>query len=133
MATEKEPVKTDSTPDRNRAEPRSLPSLDPSDVDIAASVVGNAVVGESPEVSIGVDSVGVVAASASVVVASVSAEGTAGIVVASASAVVARPCTLAVGKVLAAELGIVVAVVVADRLDIVVAVGPFAVVGIAQM
>ena len=132
-AAEKELAKIDSTPDRNRVEPRSFPSLAPSDVDIAASVVGNAVVGESPEVSIVVDSVGVVAASASVVVASVSADGAAGVVVASASAVVARPCTLTVGKAVAAELGVVVAVVVANRLDIVVAVGPFAVVGIAQM
>ena len=40
---------------------------------------------------------------------------------------------VAVGKAVAAELGIVVAVVVADRLDIVVAVGLFAAVGIVQM
>ena len=40
---------------------------------------------------------------------------------------------VAVGKVVAAELGIVVVVVVADRLDIVDAVGLFAAVGIVQM
>jgi hypothetical protein len=132
-AAEKELAKIDSTPDRNRVEPRSFPSLAPSDVDIAASVVGSVVVGESPEVNIVVDGVGVVAASASVVVASVSAGGTAGIVVAFASANVARPCTLAVGKAVAVGLRVVIAVVVASRLDIVVAVSPFAVVGIAQM
>ena len=132
-AAEKELAKIDSTPDRNRVEPRSFPSLAPSDVDIAASVVGSVVVGESPEVNIVVDGVGVVAASASVVVASVSAEGTAGVVVASASAIVARPCTLTVGKAVAAGLGIVIAVVVADRPGIVVAVGPLAAVGTAQM
>jgi len=40
---------------------------------------------------------------------------------------------VAVGKVVATELGIVVAVVVADRLGIVVAVGQFAAVEIVQM
>ena len=40
---------------------------------------------------------------------------------------------VAVGKAVAAELGIVVIVVVADRLDIAVAVGLFAAVGIVQM
>jgi hypothetical protein len=55
-------------------------------------------------------------------------------VVASASAVVTEPCTfVAVGEAVAAELGTVVAVVVADRPGIVVAVGPFAAVAIAQM
>ena len=61
-AAEKELAKIGSTPGRNRAEPRSLPPLDPSDGNIVASVVGTAVVGESPEVSIVVGSVGVVVA-----------------------------------------------------------------------
>ena len=98
-----------------------------------ASVVGTAVVGDNPEVSIVVDRVGP-AAFASAVVASSPAEGTAGAVVASALAVVTRPSTLvAVGEAVVVGLGIVVAVVVADRLGIVVAVRPFAVVGIVQM
>ena len=55
-------------------------------------------------------------------------------VVASASAVVTEPCTfVAVGEAVAAGLGIVIAIVVADRPGIVVAVGPFAAVGTAQM
>ena len=66
--------------------PVASPPLDPSDGDIVASVVGTAVVGESPEVSIVVDGVGAVAASA--------------------SAVVTEPCTLvAVGEAVAAGLG----------------------------
>ena len=40
---------------------------------------------------------------------------------------------VAAGKAVAAELGIVVVVVVAGRLDIVVAVCPFAAVGIVHM
>ena len=66
-------MKTDSTPDRNRPEPRSLPPLDPSDGDVVASVACTAVVGESPGVNIVVDSIETVGASASAVVASVSA------------------------------------------------------------
>ena len=128
-------MKTDSTPDRNRAEPRDLPPLDPSDGDVVTSAVGTAVVGESPGVNIVVNSIEAVAASASAVVASASvSEGTSDAVVASASAVVTEPCTfVAVGEAVAAGLGIVIAVVVADRPGIVVAVGPLAAVGTAQM
>ena len=57
MATEKEPAKIGSTPGRIRTEPRCLPSLDPSNGYVVASVAGTAVVGESPVARIVVDGI----------------------------------------------------------------------------